>query len=41
MNNNKKCDPQWIKWYNHQRRVQDTKIQLHLSFMLYIHFLKC
>jgi hypothetical protein len=37
MNNNKK----WIKSYNHLRRVQDTKIQMHFSFKLYVYFLTC
>jgi len=31
-----KVCPQWIKLYNHQGRVQNAKIQAHISVTLYI-----
>jgi hypothetical protein len=31
-----KVCPQWIKLYHHQERVQNAKIQAHISVTLYI-----
>ena len=33
--------PQWIKWCNHLRRVQESGIQNTPQLLLYIHFLSC